>query len=99
MTRAYLLFQKQPVKSNLWLHLYNMLYLFIYLFIFKDFFFFFFWMWTISKLSTKFCYNIAYALALLAARHVGSQLPDQGWNPHPLHWKAKSQPLDRQGSP
>ena len=28
----------------------------------------------------------------------GSQLPDQGLNPSTLHWKAKSQPLDRQGS-
>ena len=44
---------------------------------------------------------------LLASRHVGSQLPDQGSNSlpnslHPLppsHWKAKSQPLDWQGSP
>ena len=26
----------------------------------------------------------------LAARHVGSQFPDQGLNPHTLHWKAKS---------
>ena len=25
--------------------------------------------------------------------------PDQGLNPCPLHWKAKSQPLDHQGSP
>ena len=27
-------------------------------------------------------------------RHVGSQLSDQGLNPYPLHWKAKSEPLD-----
>ena len=26
----------------------------------------------------------------LAVRHVGFYLPDQGSNPHPLHWKAKS---------
>ena len=26
----------------------------------------------------------------LAARHVGSQLPDQGLNPHPLHCKGES---------
>ncbi|XP_061029329.1 cytochrome b5 type B isoform X1 [Eubalaena glacialis] len=32
-------------------------------------------------------------------RHVGSWLPDQGSNLHPLHWKAKPQPLDHQGSP
>ena len=24
--------------------------------------------------------------------------PDQGWNPHPLHWQADSLPLDHQGS-
>ena len=27
-----------------------------------------------------------------------SELPDQGRNTHPLCWKAKSQPLDHQGS-
>ena len=26
----------------------------------------------------------------VASWHVGSQLPDQGSNPHPLHWKVKS---------
>ena len=26
-------------------------------------------------------------------------LPDQGWNPCPLHWQADSQPLRHQGSP
>ena len=26
-------------------------------------------------------------------------LPDQGTNPHPLHWQADSQPLCHQGSP
>ena len=31
-----------------------------------------------------------YVLVFLAVRHVGSQLPDQGSNPHPLHWKVKS---------
>lgn len=30
---------------------------------------------------------------VLAFWHVGSYLPDQGLNPTPLHWKAKSQPL------
>ena len=29
----------------------------------------------------------------------GSQFPDQGLNPCPLHWKADSLPLDHQGSP
>ena len=32
-------------------------------------------------------------------RNVGPKLPTQGSNPHLLHWKAKSQPLDHQGSP
>ena len=27
------------------------------------------------------------------------KIPDQGSNPHPLHWKTKSQPLDCRGSP
>ena len=37
--------------------------------------------------------------ALAAGRHMGSHLPHQGSNLHSLHWKAKSQPLDHQGSP
>ena len=32
-----------------------------------------------------------------AERYMGSQLPDQGSNLHPLRWKAKSWPLDHQG--
>ena len=35
---------------------------------------------------------------LVAPQHVGSQFPDQGSNPCPLHWKADSLPLDHQGS-
>ena len=35
----------------------------------------------------------------LVSRHAGAQLPYQGLNPHPLHCKAKSYPLDLQGSP
>ena len=34
---------------------------------------------------------------LLAPRRVGSQFPDLGSNPHPLHYKADSQPLDHPG--
>ena len=57
---------------------------------FKDFLFFL--IWTISKvfinlLQYSFCFMF---WPLLAVRHVGFQLPDQGSNPHPLHWKAKS---------
>ena len=29
---------------------------------------------------------------------MGSYFPDQGSNPHPLHWRADSKPLDHQGS-
>ena len=36
------------------------------------------------------CYILCFGF--WALRHVGS-------NPHPLHWKVKSQPLGRQGSP
>ena len=47
-------------------------------------------------------YNIASVLCFgfLASRHVGSELPDPGRNPHPLHWRRSStQSLDHQGSP
>ena len=37
--------------------------------------------------------------SLAVAQHVGSQFPDQGSNPHPLHWKADSYPLAHQSSP
>ena len=36
---------------------------------------------------------------VVACVHVGSQFPNQGLNPSPLHLKADSQPLDHQGSP
>ena len=38
------------------------------------------------------CYNVASVLCFvfLAMRNVGSQLPDQGPNPQPLQWGAKS---------
>ena len=52
----------------------------------KVFFFFF--------LSLNWICSSVLCFGFLAARHVGSQLPDQGSNPHPLHWKVKSQPLD-----
>ena len=38
-------------------------------------------------------------MGLVAPQHMGSLFPDQGLNPHPLHWKADSLPLDHQGSP
>ena len=53
------------------------------------------------KKSLLTCYNIASVSCseFLAPRHVGSYLPNQGLNPHSMHWKMKSQPPDYQGSP
>ena len=63
---------------------------------------FFFLMWTIFKVFIEFVTTLSpfYVLGFfLAPTHVGSQFPNQESNPHRLHWKAESQPLDRQGSP
>ena len=32
----------------------------------------------------------SFCFGILASRHVGSYLPDQGLNLRPLHWKAES---------
>ena len=43
-------------------------------------------MWTILKVFIE-CVTILllfHVLVFLAKRHVGSLLPHQGWNPHPL---------------
>ena len=47
------------------------------------------------------CCNIASVLCFgfLVARHIESYFPNEGLNPHPLHWKVKSYSLDCQGSP
>ena len=37
-----------------------------------------------ARLASLLCFDF------LATRHVGSQLPDQESNPHPLHGKAKA---------
>ena len=42
---------------------------------------------------------LGFFFFFLAMRHVGSQLSSQGLNLQPLYWKAKSSPLDCQGSP
>ena len=65
-----------------------------------DYFLRFFWRGPFLKslLLNLLHYCFCLCLGPLAARHVGSQLSDQGSNPHPLHWKAKSQPLDCQGT-
>ena len=34
---------------------------------------------------------MVYVLVFLATRHVGSQLPDQGLNPHSLHCERRKQ--------
>ena len=49
-------------------------------------------MWTTFKVFIEFVTILLlfYVLVFLAPRHVASQLPNQGSNPHPLHWKAKS---------
>ena len=61
----------------------------------------FFLMWTIFQVFIEFItiLFLFYILLILASRHVESQLPNQGLNPSLLHWKAKSQPTDWQGSP
>ena len=59
-----------------------------YLFL-KPFFFFF----DVGHFKSLdyICYNIAYVLCfgVLAVKHMGSYLLDQGSNPYPLHRKAK----------
>ena len=57
-------------------------------------------MWMIFKVfielvTVLLLFNV---LVFLAKSHMGSWLPNQGSNPHPLFWKVKSEPLDRQGS-
>ena len=44
----------------------------------------------------QYCFCLLFCFAL---RHVGPELLDQRLNPYPLCWKAKSWPLDHQGSP
>ena len=55
---------------------------------------FIFYMWTIfflksllNLLQYYFCFMV---FGFLAMKHVGFQFSDQGSNPHPLHWKAKT---------
>ena len=60
-----------------------------------------FLMWTILKsllnlLQYCFCFML---FVFSAARHVQTQLPDQGLNPHPVLRKVKSESLDHQRSP
>ena len=61
-----------------------------FLFTLDGFFFLkFFVMWTITKVFIEFV-TILPLFYVLAARYVGSQLPDQGLNPLPLCRKVKS---------
>ena len=58
-------------------------------------------MWSISKVFMEFATILLLfdVLVFLATRHVGSYLPNQGSNPHSLHWKAKWYPMNHQGNP
>ena len=57
---------------------------------------YFFMICTIKKNLYWICYNIASVscFGFLATRHVGSSLPDQGWNWHLLPCRVEPQPLD-----
>ena len=45
----------------------------------------------LNLLQYHFCrFCSGFVVFFFTMRHVGSQLPDQGLKPHPLHWKAKS---------
>ena len=54
--------------------------------------------WLCYSTVSFLCFGIFFFF-FFAVRHMGSQFPDQGSNPHPLHLKATSSPLDHQGSP
>ena len=58
-------------------------------FLFKKYFF----MWTIFKVFIEFVTVLllfyVFLGGFLAMKHVGPQLPNQGSNVHPLHWKVK----------
>ena len=57
-------------------------------------------MWTIFFSSLiEFHTMLLLFYVFLVLKACGSLVPEQGLNPCPLHWKAKSQPLDHQGSP
>jgi len=58
-------------------------------------------MWTSFKVFIEFVTILLqfYVLIYLATRHMRSYFPYQALNLHRLLWKAKSSPLDRQGSP
>ena len=49
-------------------------------------------MWIIFKVFIELVTILLlfHVVGFLAERHVGSQLPNQGSNPQPLHWRVKS---------
>ena len=53
----------------------------------------------LKSLLTLLPYYFCLILGYLAVRLVGSELPKQGSNAYPLHWKVQSEPLDHQGIP
>ena len=63
--------------------------------LFKDFFL----MWTILKsLSNLLQYCFCFMFCFFRPEACGILAPNQGLNRHSLHWKVKSEPLDRQGT-
>ena len=49
-------------------------------------------MWIIFEVFIEFVlqHYFCFMFGVLASRHVGSWLPYQGSNLHPVHWKVKS---------
>lgn len=54
--------------------------------------------WSVSELDADLVL-VFWVFFGWATQHVGSWLPNQGWDPHPLHYKCRAQPLDYQGCP
>ena len=85
-----------PWASHPWICLTHIDYLSSVLYIL----FFFFWCGLLLKSFFNFVTILLLLYVLtLTTKHVGSSFPNKGLKPHHLRWKAKSQPLDQQGSP
>ena len=57
-------------------------------------------MWTVFEVFVEFVtILLLFMSGFFTVRHVGSELPKEGLNPHPLRWKVKSSPLAHWGSP
>lgn len=56
----------------------------------------------VAGLDLCFCFKFPFYLFWLCWVLVvacGVEVTDQGWNPSPLHWEYRAEPLDHQGSP